>query len=89
MTVYLVKARGSKPEAMNDDEKASFAYEVSDGGVLRVLTAEATELKWSVIREYGPQGWVEVSGTRYTSDTEKLAGFSGKAAHKASRAQVL
>ena len=88
MSVYLLKSGKPNPEKMEDDEQAKFSYEVSDGGVLRVLTADVENLKWSVLREYSPQGWAEVSGTRYTSETEKLSGFAGKAEHKASRGKV-
>jgi hypothetical protein len=88
MSVYLLKPGKLNPEKMEDDEKTRFSYEVSDGGVLRVLTADVENLKWSVLREYSPQGWAEVSGTRYTGETVALAGFGGKAERKASKLQV-
>lgn len=88
MTVYLVKPGPTKADPLNDDDKVKYSYEVTGGGVLRVLTADVKDLKWSVLREYSPQGWLEVSGTRYVNDTDKLSGFGGTAERKSSPMQV-
>jgi hypothetical protein len=87
--VYLVKAGTSETLHMEDGELAKFSYAVSPAGVLRILSADPTELKWSVIKEYSPQGWTEVNGTRHTGDiVDKLPGSAGKAEHKAATGRL-
>lgn len=86
MPVYLDKI--TTKETFEDGEQAKFSYAISAGGVLRVLSADPTELRWSVIKEYSPQGWTEVTGTRHTGETDKLPGSGGKAEHKAATGRL-
>lgn len=81
MSVNLVKTGNVTPHILQDDEKTKFSYQVADAGVLRVLCA-GDDLKWYVLREYAPQAWTEVSGTRYVLGAEALAGSGGKAARR-------
>lgn len=53
---------------MEDADLAKFSYAITQAGVLRLLTADPTELKWSVLKEYSPHAWTEVNGTGHTGD---------------------
>lgn len=70
------------PGLYDDDEKNSFAYATTDGGVLRILVSPKAETEWSVLTEFAPSVWIEVSGHRFPGDSSALSGFLGTAANK-------
>ena len=86
MPVKIVDAANEETEY--EDGKWLYSYNVEASGVLTLLCAQE-DLKWTILKEYSPSGWKEVSGTRHLRETDKREGTHGKAEFKAARMQVL
>lgn len=77
MSVYLKGPGVDATNDHNDGDEAEFAYQVSEGGVLRIVSLIKGNSAWVVTREYSPAAWSEVSGKRYVDDVTSLGGFLG------------
>lgn len=87
MSVFIARAAG--PENFNDDEKTEYAYQTTDGGLLRVLVTPKGEDGWYVAKEFSPSAWQVINGRRFTRSTENLGGTGGKLDRKPGKVTVL
>ncbi|MDT0168904.1 hypothetical protein [Pseudarthrobacter sp. BRE9] len=80
MAVSVVFDGGDK--TYEDGGSKEYHYLVS-GGVLSIVEKDGDD--WRVVREYSPNGWNYVDGTRRTIPLGEIPGSDGKSQEPASR----
>ncbi|MFB0835671.1 hypothetical protein ACX8Z9_04520 [Arthrobacter halodurans] len=72
-TVHTVAGASAENSTARDD-----SYQVTDAGVLRLISRVVNSNKLIVTEEFSPQAWLKVTGTRFEGNPEELEGNTGK-----------